>query len=356
MDPIELVDRYVAEIGKDLPRKTRLDIEAEILTAIEDMLAERCRKTGKAVDEEMIVEVLKEYGAPHQVAASYQPERYVIGPKLYPSFLTVVQVVLPILAALALVKLGVSLGQSGTGFEDIFEAIFLGIAGFIGSAFTALGAMLVLFAVVERTLPEFKEKAGEWDPRRLPAINSRNRLDTAGLLMEIFGAGLAIILFNFFPQTVNLGYYPDGSWWVGILSTTSGEAWSATILSAAFFGSLPALTILWSLIILLDIGLLYRGRWEAWSRWAVLVLKVATIALAAVLLAGPALVDVSVETLLNAGFPDPLAARLLIKLAEQGATLALVMTIVGSLVTVVRLLLRLTGRNLTPRLEKFAHP
>ena len=356
MEPIELVDRYVAEIGKNLPRKNRLDIEAEILTAIEDMLTERCRKAGRPVDEQMIVEVLKEYGSPTQVAASYQPERYVIGPKLFPSFLTVLQVVLPIVAAISLVQLGISLGQIVLTFETAFEAIFLGVAAFVGTAFSTLGAVLVLFAILERSLPEFKERTGEWDPRRLPAATPRNRLDIAGLVLEIFGAGLAIIFFNFLPQLVNIGYHADGTWWIGFLAIEADSIWSTTILSEAFFSYLPALSILWSLTILLDAVLLNRGRWETWSRWAVFVLKVATIALAAILLTGPALVDVNAEALIAAGFPDPQAARLIVNFAAQGTILALVMTIIGSLVTVARLLLRLTGKNLPPRLEKLMHP
>jgi hypothetical protein len=356
MEPIELIDRYIAEVGKNLPRKTRFDIEAEILTAIEDMLAERCQKTGKPVDEEMIVDVLKEYGAPRKVAASYQPERYVIGPHLFPSFLTVIQVILPIVAVVALVKMGISLGQMELTFENIFEAVFLGIAEFIGTAFTALGGIMVLFAIIQWALPEFKEKAGDWDPRKLPAATPRNRIDVGSTLLEIFGSGLAIVLFNFFPQLVNIGYRANGQWWIGFIALETDNAWSTTILSEAFFHYLPALTILWALTILLDIVLLSRSRWENWTRWSAFGLKVLTIALAGIMLTGPALVDISADALNAAGFPNPLVARLFVNFAEQGTIVALVITILASLSTAIRLLVRLTGRNLTPRLEKFAHP
>ena len=356
MSPIDLVDRYIAEIGKELPRKTRLDIEAEILTAIEDMLAERTRKTGKPVDEEMVVAVLKEYGAPRKVAASYQPERFVIGPRLFPSFLTVVQVILPIVAAIALVKLGISLGQIELTFDNIFEAVFLGIAGFLGTAFTTLGGILVLFAIVQWVLPEFKEKTGDWDPRQLPEATPRNRLEIGSMLLEIFGAGLAIVLFTFFPRLINIGYHANGQWWVGFIASEADSAWSITILSEVFFSYLPALTILWTLVIILNVALLFRGRWEIWSRWSALGLKVVTITLAGFLLAGPALVDVSAASLIAAGFPDPLAARIFVNFAEQGTIAALIITIIAGLVTAVRLIVRLTGRNLSPKVEKFAHP
>ncbi len=352
---LDLIDRYIAEVGKDLPRKNRLDIEAEILTAIEDMLAERSRKNGKPVDEEMTIEVLKEYGAPRKVAASYHPERYVIGPRLYSSFLTVVQVILPIVAAVSLVKLGISLGQIKLTFENAFEAIFLDLAELIGTAFTALGGIMVLFAIVQWALPEFKEKDGEWDPHKLPSVTPRNRIDIGGTILEIFGAGLGLVIFNFFPQLVNIGYHANGSWWIGFIAVEADSAWSSTILSEAFFGYLPALTILWVLTILLDAALLSRGRWETWSRWSVFGVKVVTIALAGIMLAGPALVEINAEALIAAGFPDPLAARLLVNFVQQSAILALIITIIASLFTAIRLLIRLTGRNLPSTLEKIAH-
>jgi len=353
---LDLIDRYIAEVGKGLPRKTRADIEAEILTAIEDILTERSQATGKPVDEEMVVEVLKEYGAPGKVAASYQPERYVIGPRLFSSFLTVVQVVLPIVAAVALVKLGVSLGQIELTFENAFETIFLGLAEFIGTAFTALGGIMVLFAIIQWTLPEFKEKDGEWDPHKLPSVTPHNRIDIGGTIVEIFGAGLGIVIFNFFPQLINIGYRANGSWWVGIIAVQPDSAWNTSILSEAFFGYLPALTILWIFTILLDVALLGRGRWETWSRWTAFGLKIVTIALAGIMLAGPALVDINADILIAAGFPDPLAAGIIANFVEQGTFLALIVTIIASLVTAIRLLIRLTGKNLSPAWDKISHP
>jgi len=356
MNPIDLIDRYIAEVGKDLPRKTRLDIEAEILSAIEDMLTERSQKTGKPVDEKMTVEILKDYGAPRKVAASYQPERFVIGPRLFSSFLTVVKVILPIVAIIVLVKLGVSLGQIELTFENIFKAVFLAIADLLGTTFMALGGIIVLFAIVQRVLPEFTNKSVEWDPYTLPEATPRNRVETGITLLEIFGAGLAIVLFNFFPQLINFGYFANRQWWIPFTSLETNSAWSTTILSQAFLGYLPALTILWFLTILLDVTLLARSHWETWTRWSAFGLKFITIVLAGIMLAGPALVNISTEALIAAGFPNPQAAKLIENFAEQGAIVALVITIITSLVTAIRLIIRLTGRNLSPTLEKFAHP
>ena len=356
MNQFDLIDRYIAEVGKNLPHKTRLDIEAEILTALEDMLTERSQRTGEPVDEQMIIEILKEFGEPRKVAASYQPERYVIGPQLFPSFMTIVQVILPIVAVVALVKMGISLGQIELTFENVFKAVFLAIAEFLGAVFTALGGILVLFAIVQWALPEFKEIPGEWDPNKLPLATSRNRVEAGSALLEIFGSGVAIVLFNFFTQLINLGYHTDGSWWIGLIAIEPNKAWSTTILSQTFFSYLPVLTILWVLTILLNITLLSRGRWETWSRWCAFGLKTMAITLAGMMLAGPAIVAVNADRLIAAGFPDTLAARLYVNAFEQGAIVLLVLTIIANTNIAIRLLVRLTGRNLTPKLDKFAHP
>jgi len=353
---MNLIDRYIAEVGKSLPRKNRADIENEIRSALQDMLDERSRKTGRPIDDGMIVEALREYGAPAKVAASYQPERYIIGPRLFPSFVTVVKVVLPIVMAVSLVKLGISLGQIQATFENTFETVFLAAAEFLGSAFTALGSILVLFLILHATLPEFRSKDEKWDPLKLPLATSRDRVEIGSLILEIFGSALAIVVFNFFPQVVSIGRTAWGTWTIGFLAIASDKAWSTTILSEAFFGYLPVLTSLWALTLLLDIALLRRGRWENWSRWTAFGLKAVTVALAAAMLAGPALIAVEAERMIAAGFPSGLASRLLVNFFEQGIVVVLILTIIGSLVTAARLLVRLTGRDLPPALEKFAHP
>ena len=56
-----LIDAYLSEIGRQLPRKTRRDIEEEIRSALMDILEARQRESGKEIDDEMILEVLQEY-------------------------------------------------------------------------------------------------------------------------------------------------------------------------------------------------------------------------------------------------------------------------------------------------------
>ena len=103
---MELIDRYVAEVGRQLPGKMRADIESEIRSTLEDMLEDRSKKTGRPVDETLQCEVLKEYGAPDKVAASYLPPRYLIGPRIYPLFELVFRIVLAVIVGVGLFRFG----------------------------------------------------------------------------------------------------------------------------------------------------------------------------------------------------------------------------------------------------------
>ena len=67
-----LIETYVSEVGRQLPQKNRADIEAEIRSVLQDMLDERSKQTGRTIDNDLILEVLQEYGSPEKIAVSYQ--------------------------------------------------------------------------------------------------------------------------------------------------------------------------------------------------------------------------------------------------------------------------------------------
>jgi hypothetical protein len=344
-----LIDTYVSEVGRRLPRKTRTDIEAEIRSALQDMLDENSKQTGKPVDDEMILAVLQEYGSPEKVAALYQGERYLIGPRLYPTFEKVFFTVLPITVVLALVGLGFSLSRLNITANDIFELIFTTIGNILWSVITTVGSIALIFAIIERTVPELGTKgkdAKEWNPHSLLKVTPPDRIKVGGLITEVFFSSLALVVFNFFPQLVNIGYYPDGSWWVAFISTTTGATWSTTLLSPAFIRYIPALDIIWVMTIVLNILLLSLGHWQTWTRWAFAGLKALSVGLAIAMLAGPSLISVTAASLTAAGFPSsPETAGLLVSVLNQVVRVALVLTLLLSGLDLVKVLVRLLGRK-----------
>src|SRR5512139_2973918 len=134
---MNLIDKYIAEVGKYLPRKQRADIEAEIRSTLEDMLEERKQAQGP-VDDAAVIELLKEYGAPRKVAESYVGPRYLVGPRMYPFFEMVTRIVFIVLMVVTVVGFAINLVNSILSGPEFLKTIgnsFLSLLGGLMSAF-----------------------------------------------------------------------------------------------------------------------------------------------------------------------------------------------------------------------------
>jgi uncharacterized membrane protein len=252
---MDLIEEYVSEVGQNQPKKVRADIESEIRSLIQDTLEDRSQVSGQAVDEEMQVAVLKEFGSPAKMAASYLPPRYLIGPRLFPTFMLVMRIVLAVVAVVSLVRLGVALGQSN-GVPAAMGLIFgESLTGFITSALSLLGNVVFIFAILEWALPKTAEKSKEWDPRSLKEHVERENARPLSLVWEIAWLAAALLIFNFYPQWIVAGSLNNGTWTF------------VPILSAEFFRDLPWLDGVWVLGIVLNVILLRSGGWQAGTRW-----------------------------------------------------------------------------------------
>lgn len=282
---MNMIDQYVFEVGENLPVKQRADLEKEIRSLIEDTLEERSKSAGKAIDDEMIVQVLKEFGSPAKMAASYLPPRYLIGPRMYPTFIMVLKIVAAVMLVLSLIRLGVDAAQGNYTFRSVFELILTTASTFFQSLLIALGNIVFIFAVIERFVPQGIEKEKEWDPRSMKPIHEPDRISRIGLIWITIWSAVAILLFNFYPELLRVVFNQNGTWY------------SFTILSDAFFRYVPALTLLWGLEILLSVLLFMTGVWTTGTRWFRVAIKALNIVLLAVIIAGPPILKVGIEGL-----------------------------------------------------------
>jgi hypothetical protein len=338
-----LIDTYVSEVGRRLPRKTRADIEAEIRSILQDMLDERSQNTGKPADEEMTLEILKAYGAPEKVAANYMGDRYLIGPRLYPIFMLVLRIVLLITGILAAIGLGIAISQTVGNPQGAVETILKATANFGTSVITALGNIVLIFAILEWALfragekVEVKSLQAEkvWDPHTLTRITTPNQVKMGETIVEIVGCFAAIVIFNFYPQII--GFTPS------LNSIFENGTWSSVnfipVLSAAFFYYVPFLTLVWALTVILDIVLLRMGYWNILSRVFAIGLKIISIFIAGAMLAGPSLIAITMSTLTTA-IGDAEGARILMTMITQGVHLALWLAIIGGSIDIIRMIYR----------------
>lgn len=244
---MELINRYVQEVGRHLPRKNRGDIKAELQSTLNDTLESRVE--GEPTQDD-VVELLRKFGPPRQVAASYWPEgQYLIGPRLYPFFRMVVWIVLLVFAIVQLVLFGVSVvfNQEVLSFLSVLD-IFLEL---VGSLFTAFAIIVITFAILQRfdVRPDTDE---DWDPRDLPVIEEVDTVNRGGIAAEITFSMVIIAILLFLPDKI------------GFVITPGLDV----ILNPVIVSYIPLIIVALVLGIVVNVIVLWRGRWETSTRLA----------------------------------------------------------------------------------------
>lgn len=270
---MELIDRYVHEVGRHLPAGLRGDVEAELRSLLEDSLQERARETGRPADEAMATDVVRSLGKPRIVAQRYAPEpQYLIGPRLYPIYTRVVKIMFPVLAAVTLVLMVLGV------FREPDRPASLGIVikatgGFLASALYNLGLLTLIFALVERGQRRQAEAA--WDPSKLPPVVDRDRILYFGRIFALYVIAALAILFNFFPE------------WIGVLLFNDEGVRVIRLLEPEFSRYLPFINAWWAVAFVLNVLVLREGRWTRGTRSVEFVLSLAHAAILGAIVLGP---------------------------------------------------------------------
>jgi hypothetical protein len=264
----KLFDRYVHEVGRRLPKKQRADVEAELHSLLMDTLQDR---TDEGTDQDALeatqVAILEEFGPPAKVAAGYAPpHRYLIGPRVFDLYLLVASVVVGSLSLVFLVILPI---LAMLGEPEPLSALGSYLVGmiddYLGALLAGLGSVTLTFAILERVLPDSaldKEDEETWDPRTLPEIEDteRTRIQIGGLIVETVLTVIGLILFNFFPQWIGIGF-------VASIDDAPARWYAIPLLTQDFFTIyLPLINVSWILQIILNVVLLRQGRWQLVTR------------------------------------------------------------------------------------------
>ena len=334
---MSLIDKYIAEVGKYLPRRNRADIEAEIRSTLEDMLDERKQGEGPA-DEAAVIQLLKDYGPPRKIAESYGAKQYLIGPRLYPTFILVTQIAISVLLVIMLVGLGLGLADSELSGPDFLLTVGESLLDLLSSLIAVFGNIVLVFAILERTLPagEFEKEVEEWDPEKVASEPDPDRVSFAEQIFSIVFTAAFLMVLNLYPGIIGFGFFQNDEW-----------VFITPLLSDAFFGYLPWINILGLLEIVLSIILLRQGLWQTWTRITRAVLELGNIALAVAMLRGPSLVAMSANDF--TGTPLAESAPVFVRVAEWVPTLVLTIVIIVASIEVGQMVYRLVkSRATTP--------
>ena len=325
---MNLIDRYIAEVGKHLPHKNRADIEAEIRSTLEDMLDERKQAEGPA-EEATVMELLKEYGSPREVAATYKTHQYLIGPRLFPIFETVIRIVFAVVAGVSLIGLGVGLAKAGLTGPAFVSTIGEWFGGLISGLIAAFGNITLVFAILERTAvaDKFEQDFKEWDPKELKSEPDPDQVDLPDHIATIIFTVLGLVIFNLYPNLFAVRYMSDGTW------TT------LPILTAAFFSFLPWINIMGLIQIVFSGFMLGQRNWAPATRILGVLIDIAQMVLAVAILRTPGIFGITAGVLNAIGIAED--ADNLSRLFNSVPTLIIVIVVVVTAVKVIKSLLRL---------------
>lgn len=297
---MNMVDLYIAEVGKNLPAKNRADLEQEIRSLIEDAIDDAAQSQGREPNDDLVVEVLKKFGPPEQVAASYSKPRYLIGPRLYPTYWTVLGIVLAVVLVIAALGLGLDISQRTGPDQTPLQGFLEAGAGLLGSIIAAFGNVTLVFAILERLLPEQAwETEKEWDPRQMKAEPDPQQVRMVEPILGVFLTVAVLLVLNVYPQ------------WIGISNFVNGQWVHAPVLAPAFFSYVPFMNVLLAAGVVQNALLLQAGRWTNTIRGLAIAIAAGSVILLASMLAGPNLVQFSAEGLSRLGWGAEVVDRII---------------------------------------------
>jgi hypothetical protein len=162
---MDLIDRYLAAVRRQLPPEQQDDIVQELRDSLRSEAEEHETQTGRPLSEDEQAAMLKTRGHPWLMASRYLSQQYLIGPSLYPYYrkalgMVVFWVVLPI------VIFG---GAITTIYSDASVAGWINrvIPAAWNGAIYSVGLVTIVFAILEHERVRVNV-LDSWNPRRLP--------------------------------------------------------------------------------------------------------------------------------------------------------------------------------------------
>jgi hypothetical protein len=181
---MELLDRYLQAVRFWLPKKQKHDIIAELSEDIRSQIEEKETGLGRKLNEAEVGAILKQLGRPVLVANRYLPQRYLIGPVLFPIYQFVLKIVtLCYLVPWILVWIGLAVSRAAHSNRTLMDLLGSFWSAFWFTAFISFAVVTIVFAVLERT--QSKSSLEDWDPLKLPPVRDPNRIPRATSLIEL---------------------------------------------------------------------------------------------------------------------------------------------------------------------------
>lgn len=276
---MELLDRYLNAVRFWLPQDQKRDIVAELSEDIHSEIDEQERDLGRPLSSDELQAMLKRRGDPLTVAQRYLPQRYLIGPKLFPVYALILNRFFAyFVGPWLLVWLGFVVFAPNYRLEHPGWQLVTTLGSIWTIAINCTIGLTVGFAILERY--QHKLWPGrDWDPRSLPPVRDAAEIRRSSSIGELVWTIFVIL------------------WWRDVLpmaGTSALHAASSPIVAHYFYW--PILLVLFTVAFLAGV-LAIKPCWtRAMSPWRLVVDLAAlaiSIALATIVLRGGTLVTVT---------------------------------------------------------------
>lgn len=244
-----------------------------------DSMEERARATQQPADARLAEAVVREFGAPEEVAKRYLPQdQYLIGPRLFPAYKLAVKIALIVIAAVSGALVLSATITSALGHRAGPDLLVLArtIWGVIWGIFINLALVTLVFAIIERVRARREVMGPAWSPAMLPPVKDPDRISQAGMVIEMYLILAFAVLFNFYPE------------WVGV-AFVDGRLRLTGFLLPAFATYMPLVNVFWGLDFALHLIVLSQGRWRRETRAAEFALGLYGAVILYLLIIGPPL-------------------------------------------------------------------
>ena len=160
-----LIDRYLGAVRDNLPRAQKDDIIKELSDNLQSRIEDEEAVRGRPLSEDEEAAILKEFGHPMAVAARYRGDersvtfgRRLIGPELFPTYMTV----LAANVAITLIFVAIALiAGGGTPWGAVYGSLVP-----LAIQFTIVTA---IFVYIDH---RYTSDPDRWDPRTVASIGS----------------------------------------------------------------------------------------------------------------------------------------------------------------------------------------
>jgi hypothetical protein len=194
---MELLDRYLQAVKKHLPWQRQDDIIAELRANLESQLEDKEAELGRPLNSGEVEAWLKQMGPPMQVAARYQPQQYLIGPAVFPTYWFVLRTAfLWALIIYSIVSAVLIVVKTPSGMA-VLEAV-LRVPGVL---LTTAAWVTLVFAVIEFAATHYPAKcpaiagfSADWSPGTLPPLEKE---PAPGKKRRSYAHAVAEVVFGF---------------------------------------------------------------------------------------------------------------------------------------------------------------